>query len=89
MTSIISPVSESVQSLHLAIGAGESSRAGAAVGAHVVGAGAAVLAGLALALIDLLLAVEAAEARPAATRVGVDPLHTGAIVQAGTKRERS
>lgn len=68
---------------HLALGAGVSRGAEAAVGVPGGDAGAPPQAGLPPAPVGWVLAVGAREARPAAARVGGDAVHAGPAVEAG------
>ena len=72
----------------LAVDAGVLHGAGAVVGSQAVGTDTAVLAGLQVALVDLVLAVPPGETMPAAAGEAVYPVHTGSVVQAGAGRER-
>lgn len=57
-------------------------RTGAFVGAVAVLAGASILTGSGVALVDVVLTVAPSEAWWAQTGEGVDPVHTGAAVEA-------
>ena len=67
----------------LAVDAGEARPAAAGVGVDVVGAGARVLTGAALALVHLLGTAGPREAGQAAAAERVDAVRTGAPAQAG------
>lgn len=67
---------------NLTVGSGVSVQAGAFVSAVAVVARAAILAGLGIALVDVVLAVVARESRRAQAREGVDAIHARAAVEA-------
>lgn len=58
-------------------------QAGALVSAVAVVAGAAVLAGFGITLIDVMLAIVASKSRRAQTREGVDAIHASATIETG------
>ena len=58
---------------------------GALVGSVAVQAGPPVDAGLGVALVDVMLAVDAGETRETQAGEGIDPVHAGATIEAGTR----
>ena len=70
---------------YLAVDPNVSLRAGAHVGAVAVQACAPILAGLGVALVDVMLAVDAGEARETQAGEGIDPIRAGAAIEAGTR----
>lgn len=67
----------------------EAGRAGARVAVDKVSAVGAVLAGVALTLVDVLLALEAPEARQAGAQEAINLIHAAASVTAGVCGGRS
>lgn len=70
------------------VNSAEAGRAGTCVAVYKVGAVGAVLAGVALTLVDVLLALEAPEARQAGAQEAINLICAEASVTAGVCRGR-
>lgn len=69
---------------YLAVDSRVTVRTGALVGPVAVEAGAPVEARFGVTLVDVMLAVAAGETRQTQAGEGIDAVHTGATVEAGT-----